>query len=99
MVESARKKIVDFASANHPVMGEFRPMTESGGLMNYGPNQVRMWARSAIFVDKILKGADPGSLPIEQPIKFELIVNLKTARALNLDVPQDLLVAADDIIE
>jgi putative ABC transport system substrate-binding protein len=100
MVESARKKIVDFASANRiPVMGEFRPMTEAGGLMNYGPNQVRMWARSAAFVDKILKGANPGNLPIEQPVKFELIINMKTAKSLNLDVPGDLLVAADDIIE
>jgi putative ABC transport system substrate-binding protein len=70
MVESARKKIVDFATANGiPVMGEFRPMTGSGGLMSYGPNQVKMWERSAAFVDKILKGADPSNLPVEQPSK------------------------------
>ena len=100
MVESARKRIVSTAMANGiPVMGEFRPMTETGGLMNYGPNQIRMWERSAVFVDKILKGADPANLPIEQPVKFELVVNLKTAKTLNLEVPHALLVGADEIIE
>lgn len=100
MVESARKKIVDFATANGiPVMGEFRPMTESGGLMSYGPNQVKMWERSAAFVDKILKGADPANLPVEQPDKYELVINMKTAAALNLEVPAYLLIAADRLIE
>jgi putative tryptophan/tyrosine transport system substrate-binding protein len=100
MVESARRRIVAFATENRiPVMGEFKPMTEAGGLMNYGPNQVRMWQRSAAFVDKIFKGADPANLPIEQPVKFELVINLKTAKALGLDVPPTLLALADDVIE
>jgi putative ABC transport system substrate-binding protein len=100
MVESARRRIVAFATESRiPVMGEFKPMTEAGGLMNYGPNQVRMWQRSAAFVDKIFKGADPANLPIEQPVKFELVINLKTAKALGLDVPPTLLALADDVIE
>jgi putative ABC transport system substrate-binding protein len=100
MVESARARIVAFATENRvPVMGEFKPMTEAGGLMNYGPNQVRMWQRSAAFVDKILKGADPANLPIEQPVKFELVINLKTAKTLGLVVPPMLLALADDVVE
>jgi putative ABC transport system substrate-binding protein len=100
MVESARKRIVAFATENRiPVMGEFRPMTETGGLMNYGPNQVRMWERSAVYVDRIFRGAKAADLPIEQPVKFELIINLKTAKTLGLDVPSTLLALADDIIE
>jgi ABC-type uncharacterized transport system substrate-binding protein len=67
--------------------------------MNYGPNQVRMWQRSAAFVDKIFKGADPARLPIEQPVKFELVINLKTAKTLGLNVPPTLLALADDVIE
>ena len=100
MVESARAHIVGFALQNRiPVMGEFKPMTVAGGLMSYGPNQVGMWRRSAVYVDKIFRGADPANLPIEQPIKFELIINLKTAKALDLDVPPSLLVLAEDVIE
>jgi putative ABC transport system substrate-binding protein len=100
MVESARKRIIAFATDNHiPVMGEFKPMTEAGGLMNYGPNQMRMWQRSAVFVDKIFKGADPANLPIEQPVKFELVINLKTAKILGLNVPPTLVALADEVIE
>jgi putative ABC transport system substrate-binding protein len=100
MVESARKRIVAFATEHRiPVMGEFKPMTEAGGLMNYGPNQIRMWQRSAAFVDKIFHGADPANLPIEQPVKFELVINLKTAKDIGLNVPPTLLALADDVIE
>jgi putative ABC transport system substrate-binding protein len=67
--------------------------------MSYGPNQVAMWERSAFYVDKILKGADPANLPVEQPAKFELTVNLKTARALGVEFPQTLLSLADVVIE
>jgi putative ABC transport system substrate-binding protein len=100
MVESARAHITGFALKNRlPVMGEFKPMTEAGGLMSYGPNQIAMWGRTAFYVDKILKGADAANLPVEQPAKFELTVNLKTAKALGIEFPPTLLALADVVIE
>src|SRR5664279_3986922 len=100
MVESNRSRITSFAVKNYlPVMGEFKPMAEVGGLMSYGPNQVAMWARTAYYVDKILKGADPANLPVEQPAKFELTINLKTAKALGIEIPANLLALADVVIE
>lgn len=100
MVESARTPITEFALKNClPVMGEFKPMAEAGGLMSFGPNQVAMWGRTAFYVDKILKGADPANLPVEQPAKFEFTINLKTAKALGVEFPQTLLSLADVVIE
>jgi len=100
MVESNRARITAFALTNRlPLMGEFKPMAEAGGLMSYGPNQVAMWERTAFYVDKILKGASPANLPVEQPAKFELTVNLKAARALGIEFPQTLLSLADVVIE
>ena len=95
-----RKQIVDFVLHEHlPAMFQFREFAELGGLMSYGPNVQDMFRRGANYVDKILKGARPADLPIEQPTKFELVINLKTAKALGLTIPQTLLVTADELIE
>ena len=74
-------------------------MAENGGLMAYGPTLTELDGRVASFVDKILKGANPGDLPVEQPTKFELFINLKTAKALGLTIPPSLLLRADQVIQ
>jgi len=82
-----------------PTMHTIREGVEAGGLMSYGPNFPDLFRRAAEFVDKILHGAKPGDIPVEQPTKFDLIVNLTTAKALHLDIPPTLLAIADEVIE
>ena len=95
-----RVRLADLAVKNRlPTMYTNRPHVEAGGLMCYGPSFSDLWRRAATYVDKILKGARPAELPIEQPTKFELVINLKTAKALGLTIPPALLLRADQVIE
>jgi putative ABC transport system substrate-binding protein len=82
-----------------PTMYASRDYVEAGGLMSYGPNWPHMFRRAADLVDKILRGANPGDIPVEQPTKFDLIINLTTAKAIGLDVPASVLARADEVIE
>jgi len=97
---SQRLRIVEFAAEERlPAIYEIAEFVDAGGLMSYGPNLDTLVRRAAIYVDKILKGAKPGDLPIEQPEKFELVINLKTAKALGVAIPQSVLLQADRVIE
>jgi len=95
-----RKQIAELAAKTRlPSASALREYAEAGGLIVYGPNFLDLERRAATFVDKILKGAKPGDLPVEQPTKFELVINLKTAKALGLTIPQSLLQRADEVIQ
>jgi ABC-type uncharacterized transport system substrate-binding protein len=100
LVNTNRTRINILAvGARLPTMYGFREYVEAGGLMSYGPNVPDLFQRAADFVDKILRGAKPADIPVEQPTKFDFVINLTTARALGLDVPPTLLARADEVIE
>jgi putative tryptophan/tyrosine transport system substrate-binding protein len=99
MLLDNRARIVTFAAQSRlPAIFPDREFAEAGGLMTYGPSLAANFRRAAAFVDKILKGAKPADLPVERPMKFELVINLKTAKALGLTIPPTLLFQADEII-
>ena len=93
-------EIVDLAAKSRlPAMYELRPFVDVGGLVSYGADIEDIWRHAAIYVDKILKGAHPSELPIEQPTKFELVINLHTAKALGLTIPPSIQIRADYLVE
>ena len=95
-----RQQIGDFATTQRlPMMSEVKEFAEAGALMTYGASMSALRRRAATYVDKILKGAKPADLPVEQPMKFELVINLKTAKALGLTIPPTILFQADEVIQ
>jgi len=97
---SQRKSIVDLATRSRlPAMYFFQSLQKGGGLVSYGPSDTDLYRRSATYVDRILHGAKPGELPIQQPTKFDLVINLKAANALGLNISPLLLARADKVIE
>ena len=100
MLFTWRTRLADLALKNRlPTIFAQREYAEAGGLLTYAADFSDLFRRAATFVDKILKGAKPADLPVEQPIKFEVVINLKTAKALGLEVPPTLLARADEVIE
>ena len=98
--DNQRRRLVELAARNRlPAVYTFRPYVDAGGLMSYGPDISDLFRRAATYVDKILKGVKPGDLPVERPTKFELVINLKTAKTLALTIPPSLLQRADRVIE
>jgi putative ABC transport system substrate-binding protein len=94
------QRIADFAAKHRlPLMFHSPESVRTGGLLAYGPDRADLFRRAATYVDKILKGAKPADLPVQQPTKFQLVINLKTAKALGLTVPQSILQRADEVIE
>jgi len=100
LLGSHAKRIVELSTRNRlPAIYWTREFPDAGGLMSYGTNFDDLWRQAATYVDKILNGAKPGDLPVEQPTKFELVINLKTAKALGLTIPHSLLMRADQVID
>jgi putative tryptophan/tyrosine transport system substrate-binding protein len=100
LIASYRTRIVDFAS-KHRLLSMYpgREFVDAGGLMFYGGSVPEMYRRAAVYVDRILKGAKPADLPVEQPVKFDMVINLKAAKALGLTMPQSLLLRADELVQ
>ena len=97
---SQRKRIVEFAAAKRlPAIYDAAEFVDVGGLMSYGPDLLSLYRRSAYYVDRIFRGAKPGDLPIEQPMQFELVINMKTAKALGIKIPQSIMLQATRVIE
>jgi putative tryptophan/tyrosine transport system substrate-binding protein len=100
LVQTNRTRIITFSlSARLPTIVGFREFVQAGALMSYGPNFSDQFRRAAELVDKILRGTKPGDIPVEQPTKFYLVINLTTAKALGLKIPEALLLRADELIE
>jgi putative ABC transport system substrate-binding protein len=97
---AARQRLAELAIAHRlPTMYQGRPYVEAGGLMSYYANHDDLWRHAAVYVDKILRGAKPADIPVEQATKLDLVINLKTARTLGLTIPQSVLLRADEVIE
>jgi putative ABC transport system substrate-binding protein len=100
VITTSLKRIVDFAAKSRlPSIYQSSEFADAGGLVTYGPNRAELFRRAATYVDKILKGTKPGDLPVEQPTKLELVVNLKTAKALGLNMPREIIARATRVIE
>jgi putative ABC transport system substrate-binding protein len=100
LLDAQAPRIVELAAKGRlPVMYGHRHYVDSGGLVSYSPDFIEMWRQAAVFVDKILKGARPADLPIEQPTKFELVINLKAAKSIGLKIPQAFLARADVVLQ
>ena len=100
LISAHRQRLVDLAAQNRLVaVYEHRDFADAGGLMSYGPNIAAMYRRAATYVDKILKGSKPADLPVEQPGVFELVINLKTAKALGLTIPHSMSLRVDQVLE
>jgi putative ABC transport system substrate-binding protein len=94
-----RTQLVTLAAEHRlPAMYEFREFVEAGGLMAYGPRLLYLFQRAAFYIDRILRGATPADLPVEQPTRYEFLINMKTAQALDLTIPSSLLFIADEVV-
>jgi putative ABC transport system substrate-binding protein len=99
-IATKRREVLEFAAKNRlPAIYPYSEFAEAGGLMSYAPNQTDSWRRAADFVDKILKGNKPADLPVEQPTKFEFLVNLQAAKQIGVTIPPNVLARADRVIK